>query len=118
MLRFDSYRRAFVLLRAGINSMEEHQLNALEQEGLVQRFEYTWELSWKVLRDYLEHSGVALPTVTPSAVIKAAFAAKLIDHGDVWMEALDARNKMSHTYSRDVFDQVVQAIVAVHDAHQ
>lgn len=110
MLRFESYQRAFALLRAGVESMEAHELNPLEQEGLVQRFEYTWELSWKVLRDYLEHSGVVLPTITPSAVIKAAFAANLISKGEIWMEALDARNKMSHTSRRYVFDQVIQAI--------
>ncbi len=110
MLRFESYQRAFALLRAGVESMEAHALNPLEQEGLVRRFNCTWELSWKVLRDYLEHSGVVLSTITPSAVIKAAFAANLISNGEIWMEALDTRNRMSYTYRRDVFDQVIQAI--------
>ena len=52
----------------------EPPLSALEKEGLVQRFEYTWELAWKVLRDFMEHEGVRLETVTPRAVLREAMA--------------------------------------------
>jgi nucleotidyltransferase substrate binding protein (TIGR01987 family) len=114
LYRFDNYKRAFVLLREGIATMEERPLSQLEKEGVIQRFEYTWELAWKLLKDYLEASGVVLATVTPAAVIKAAFAAKLIDDGDGWMRALDARNKMSHTYDVKVFEQIIQEIRSHH----
>lgn len=50
--RFDNYRRAFFLLREAIETMESRELTQLEKEGVIQRFEYTWELSWKVLKDY------------------------------------------------------------------
>lgn len=110
--RFDNYKRAFGLLREAIEIMQARELTQLEKEGVIQRFEYTWELAWKVLNDYLDSSGVVLETVTPAAVIRAAFAAKIITDGDVWMKALDARNKMSHTYNLKTFELIIADIRA------
>jgi nucleotidyltransferase substrate binding protein (TIGR01987 family) len=108
--RFENYTRAFTLLREAVETMETRPLSALEKEGVIQRFEYTWELAWKVLKDYLEYSGVVLETVTPASVLRAAFAARIITRGEVWMRALDDRNKMAHTYSSAAFEQMLQAI--------
>ncbi len=112
LYRFDNYKRAFLLLREAIAIMQTRDLTQLEKEGIIQRFEYTWELAWKVLKDYLEYTGIVLDTVTPASVIKAAFAAKLIETGDVWMQALDARNKMAHTYDLKTFEQIIADIRA------
>ncbi len=108
--RFDNYSRAFKLLREAIELIERRPLTQLEKEGVIQRFEYTWELAWKTLKDYLEYKGVVLETITPSEVIKSAFSSKIIGNGDVWMEALDSRNKMSHTYDLRVFEETVSEI--------
>lgn len=105
--RFDSYSRALALLREGVALADTVGLSDLEKEGLVQRFEYTWELAWKLLKDYLEAEGVVLATITPRATIRAAFSAQLITDGDAWMTALDARNAMSHTYDPRSFERVV-----------
>jgi nucleotidyltransferase substrate binding protein (TIGR01987 family) len=108
--RFDNYKRAFNLLREAMETLETRPLSQLEKEGIIQRFEYTWELAWKLLKDYLDAQGVNLDTVTPASTIKAAFAAKIITHGDIWMNALDARNKMSHTYNFKTFEDIIAAI--------
>jgi nucleotidyltransferase substrate binding protein (TIGR01987 family) len=108
--RFDNFKRAFALLSEAIQMIRERKISALEQEGVIQRFEYTWELTWKVLKDYLEYTGIILETVTPAAVIKAAIAANIIKNGDVWMAALDSRNKMSHTYDFKKFKKIVISI--------
>ena len=108
--RFDNFNRAFALLSEALQMMRERKISALEQEGVIQRFEYTWELTWKVLKDYLEYTGIILNTVTPAAVIKAAIAANIIKNGDVWMSALDSRNKMSHTYDFKKFEKIVISI--------
>jgi nucleotidyltransferase substrate binding protein (TIGR01987 family) len=108
--RFDNFKRAFALLSEAIQMIRERKISALEQEGVIQRFEYTWELTWKVLKDYLEYTGIILETVTPAAVIKAAIAANIIKNGDVWMSALDSRNKMSHTYDFKKFEKIVISI--------
>jgi nucleotidyltransferase substrate binding protein (TIGR01987 family) len=108
--RFENFERAYVLLSSALADREPDAFNELEMEGLVQRFEYTFELAWKTLKDYLEHSGVVLPQITPSAVIKAAFTAKLIDQGETWMDMLKHRNLMSHTYDFKEFREAVVAI--------
>jgi nucleotidyltransferase substrate binding protein (TIGR01987 family) len=108
--RFEHFERAFILLRSAFEDRAPDTFNVLETEGLVQRFEYTFELAWKTLRDYLEQSGVVLPQITPNAVIKAAFTAKLIEQGDTWMDMLKHRNLMSHTYD---FNEFCGAVVAI-----
>lgn len=107
LYRFDNFKRAFALLSEAICTIQKRELSQLEQEGIIQRFEYTWELTWKVLKDYLEYKGVILDTITPAAVIKAAIAANLIQNGEVWMNALDSRNKMSHTYDFKKFKTII-----------
>lgn len=108
LYRFKNYKRAFVLLREAIES--EKELTQLEKEGCIQRFEYAFELGWKTMKDFLEGEGVSLPVVTPATVIRAAYEARLIHGGQVWMDALDARNKMSHTYDFSKFEQVINDI--------
>ena len=108
--RFDNFSRAYVLLREAIDESLTRPLTQLEHEGIIQRFEYTLELAWKTMKDYLESQNVILEQITPRAVIKEAFAAKLITEGQVWMDALDARNKMAHTYNFSRFEQVIQDI--------
>ena len=65
---FENFDRAHALLRAAL-APGGAALNALEREGTVHRFEYTFELSWKLMKDYLEADGVALPILTPRAII-------------------------------------------------
>jgi nucleotidyltransferase substrate binding protein (TIGR01987 family) len=110
LYRLDNYKRAFALLREAVETMETRELSALEREGVVQRFEYTWELAWHLLKDYLSHSGIVLTTVTPAATLRAAITAGLITDGEVWMRALDARNKMAHTYNARTFERIVAEI--------
>ncbi len=106
--RFDNYRRAFSLLREAIE--QERPLTQLEKEGVIQRFEYTMELAWKTMKDFLESEGVVLEPITPRTVIRRAFEAGIIQRGDAWQTALDARNSMSHTYNFAVFEQVIADI--------
>jgi len=109
--RFQNFDRALGLLRSALAGKQIEDYNELETEGLVQRFEYTFELAWKTVKDYLEYSGVVLTQITPAAVIKEAFAAKLISDGELWMEMLKRRNVMSHTYD---FQQFQAAVAAIH----
>ena len=107
--RFRNFSRAFSLLREALEE-EAGTLNQLEREGVIQRFEYTFELAWNLLKDRLEHDGVSLPTVTPRQVIRQAFQAQLIQDGDAWVDMLTDRNRMSHTYDLATFDIVIDRI--------
>ena len=107
--RFQNFDRAFVLLR---QAMEKgpNALNQLEKEGVIQRFEYCFELAWKTVKDYLEESGLVFATITPRQVLKDAFAAKVVADGQVWIDMLDHRNHLSHTYNLASFERAVEAI--------
>ncbi len=107
--RFENFDRALSLLKDAL-SRGPTVLNQLEKEGTVQRFEYTLELAWKTIKDYLEESGVVLSAVTPRQVIKDAFAARLIADGQTWIDMIDHRNLLSHTYDPTNFDEAVDAI--------
>jgi len=107
--RFENFDRGFVLLRDALERGPE-SLSILEKEGVIQRFEYTFELAWKTLKDYLEEGGLVISPITPRQVIKEAFAAKVIPDGEVWVKMLDHRNLLSHTYDSSVFEQAVEAI--------
>jgi nucleotidyltransferase substrate binding protein (TIGR01987 family) len=107
--RLQSFERALTLLEDAL-SRGPAALNQLEKEGAVQRFEYTLELAWKTLKDYLEASGVVLTAVTPRQVIKDAFAAKFIVDGQAWIDMIDHRNLLSHTYDPANFEEAVTAM--------
>jgi nucleotidyltransferase substrate binding protein (TIGR01987 family) len=107
--RFDNFDRAFVLLREAL----EHGLAALsqlEKEGTIQRFEIAFELAWKTMKDYLEENGLVVNPATPRNIIKEAFAAKLLDDGQVWIDMMLHRNLLSHTYDIKVFEEVLQTV--------
>jgi nucleotidyltransferase substrate binding protein (TIGR01987 family) len=107
--RFENFDRALSLLNDAL-SRGPSALNQLEKEGAVQRFEYTLELAWKTVKDYLEQSGVVLSAVTPRQVIKDAFAARILDDGQTWIDMIDHRNLLSHTYDAAKFEEAVDAI--------
>ena len=107
--RFRNFSRAFTLLCEALEG-EVEALSQLEREGVIQRFEYTFELAWNLLKDRLEYDGIVLPTVTPRHVIRQAFQARLIQDGDVWIDMLTDRNLMSHTYDFAKFEVVIRKI--------
>ena len=107
--RFQNLDRAIQLLRQPLTGGVE-RLSILEKEGLVQRFEFTLELAWKTLKDYLEYSGVVIEPATPRNVVKEAFAAKILPDGQVWIDMLDHRNLLSHTYDEQAFCAAVEAL--------
>ena len=104
--RFQNFRRAFNLLRSALEDTNEY--SDLELEGIIQRFEYTFELSWKTFKDYLEHSGIILEEVTPRKIIKECankgiFAAAGMS-ADVYLNMMLERNALSHTYDLGCVD--------------
>jgi nucleotidyltransferase substrate binding protein (TIGR01987 family) len=105
--RFQNLQKAFIQLSEAVTLIEN--LSVLEKEGLVQRFEYTFELSWKTLKDYLESQDVQINF--PREVIKSAFQYNILSDGEIWMEMLEKRNMMSHTYDEEIFNESIKRIV-------
>jgi nucleotidyltransferase substrate binding protein (TIGR01987 family) len=88
------------------------ELSLLEKEGTVQRFEYSLELAWKTAKDYLEAKGLEIVPATPRQVVKESIESKILDDGQVWIDMLNHRNLLSHTYDSATFEQAVEAIAA------
>jgi nucleotidyltransferase substrate binding protein (TIGR01987 family) len=107
--RLSNFERALALLSAALIDGPA-ALNQLEKEGVIQRFEYCFELAWKTTKDYMEANGVLFAVVMPRQVLKDAYAAKVIADGAVWIAMLDHRNLLSHTYNPVVFEEAVEAI--------
>ncbi len=95
--RFDSYKKALATLERSVEVAKSRSLNELEEQGLIQSFEFTFELSWKLLKDYLESKGFK-DFHGSKDTFKLAFQEELISDGELWMEMIDSRNHSSHTY--------------------
>jgi nucleotidyltransferase substrate binding protein (TIGR01987 family) len=110
LYRFDHYTSALAVLRDDVQTMRTHQFSDREKRGVIQSFEFTWELAWKLMKDYLEQMGLHLEIATPAAVIREAFVARLIENGDLWMQALNARSRTLHMYDLKTFEKILADI--------
>jgi len=94
--RFSNFERAFLLLQ---EALKIGHPSIIERAGLIQFFEMTFELSWKLLKDYEEAEGFIVKT--PREAIKQAFQSGLISNGHDWIDALQDRNLTAHTYNEN-----------------
>lgn len=108
--RHANYLKALKTLKAAVALARERPLSELEQQGLIQSYEYTHELAWKLLKDYLEAQGFSGLVGSKNAT-REAFKNGLITEGEIWMEMIDDRNLTSHTYDKDTADSIVANIL-------
>lgn len=95
--RFENYEKTLSRLEEAVVAVQKEPDNHLYQMATIQAFEFTIELGWKVLKDYLNFQGVKEVTL-PRDTVRQAFQAELITEGQTWIDMLEARNKTSHTY--------------------
>lgn len=100
--RFDNYSKA---LRQLTRFIEKGELNEFELQGLIQCFEYTYELAWNTMKDLFEFQGESGIMGSRDA-IRLAFRRGLIEDGETWMEMIKGRTLTSHTYNEDVAEKV------------
>ncbi|MBS0629476.1 MAG: nucleotidyltransferase substrate binding protein [Verrucomicrobia bacterium] len=103
--RFQNFEKAFLFLK---KATELGAYDELQGAGLVQSFEFTFELSWKTLKDYLQQQG--LEVQFPRDVIKQSFATQLIEDGAHWIQMLDKRNELTHTYNQEQAQRAIKLI--------
>jgi nucleotidyltransferase substrate binding protein (TIGR01987 family) len=108
--RFDNYQKALQSLERAAALAAQRELSELEQQGLIQGFEYTHELAWNVLKDYLEEQGITGIIGSKNAT-RSAFKNGLIADGEVWMEMITARNLSSHTYNVETAAEIAEMIL-------
>ena len=108
--RFANYQKALSRMQKFIDKGE---LSELEEQGLIKTFEYTYELAWNTLKDFLEYRGQTDIYGSRDAIRKA-FELGLIGDGESWMDMLKSRNKTSHTYNEETADEICQAVEEVY----
>lgn len=119
--RFSSFRKALIKLNEAVellknNDQEEEEYNnsssikEILKEGLIQRFEYTHELAWKTMKDYIAYQGNSDIKGSRDAT-REAFKIGLINDGEVWMDMISSRNKTTHTYNdataTEIYDKII-----------
>ncbi|MBL7774613.1 MAG: nucleotidyltransferase substrate binding protein [Saprospiraceae bacterium] len=111
--RFQNFIKALELLEQAVWMHREKGLNELEEQGLIQRFEFTHELAWNVMKDYFEYQGFTHITGSRDAT-REAFQNALIEDGDGWMEMIRSRNQSSHTYNEAIAKALKEKILTTY----
>ena len=108
--RLDNYSKALSQLIHAVELANERDLSELELQGLIQAFEYTHELAWKTLKDFLNFKG-NIKIYGSKDATKAAFQYGLIEEGEIWMDMIKNRNRSSHTYNQETANEISEAIL-------
>jgi nucleotidyltransferase substrate binding protein (TIGR01987 family) len=111
--RFGNFRQALARLREAVELSQQRSLSDLERQGLIKTFEFTHELSWKTLKDFLVSRGVS-DLFGSRDTTREAFAQGLINDGETWMEMIRHRNLSSHTYDEAMVLEIVAAVVTTY----
>jgi nucleotidyltransferase substrate binding protein (TIGR01987 family) len=113
--RFQNYQKALAQLTQAVDLSRQRALSRLEQQGLIQAFEYTHELAWNTLKDFLESRGTSNLFGSRDAT-RAAFALGLIEQGELWMQMIQSRSQTTHTYNEETMEHIVTAITDAYAA--
>lgn len=108
--RFNNFNRAFLQLKEAVTLARQRPLSKLEEQGLIQAFEFTHELAWNTLKDFLEDRGVQNLFGSKDST-RAAFQSGLIENGEAWMDMIMSRNLTSYTYDEATAAKIVSAIL-------
>lgn len=104
--RFSNYQKALAQMK---EFFEQPRLNRREEQGLIKAFEYTYELAWNTLKDFLEYQGIG-EIVGSRDAFRKAFSEGVVTDGHVWMRMIESRNKTTHTYNEQTAQEIVEAV--------
>ena len=108
-IKFESLQNALLRLKEGVNQV--HETDTLQKDGVIQRFEFTFELAWKTLKAIFENEGI-IGLNSPKTVFREAFHAQIIDDEEIWLSMLGDRNAASHTYNEAVAAEIYHQITS------
>jgi nucleotidyltransferase substrate binding protein (TIGR01987 family) len=111
--RFVNYKKALAALETAVVLAAARPLSDLEKQGLIQSFEFTHELAWNMLKDYLEEKGFS-DIHGSKDVSRAAFREGYIKNCEIWLDMAVSRNKTSHTYNFGTADEIVKLILNIY----
>ena len=108
--RLYNYTRALLMLKEGVHIYATRELSNMEKQGLIKSFEFAYELSWKLMRDFSLFQGHHEIRGSRDA-IRQALAMDQISDGETWMDMLESRNNSSHTYDEKLAEEIIHKIV-------
>ncbi|PWR70323.1 nucleotidyltransferase substrate binding protein [Methanospirillum stamsii] len=108
--RLANYQKALIILKEGVDLYSTRPLSNMEKQGLIKSFEFTYELSWNLLRDYSLYQGYQEIRGSRDA-IRQAIAMDLIFDGETWMNMIESRNSTAHTYDEKTANDILEKIV-------
>ncbi|MER0171076.1 MAG: nucleotidyltransferase [Nitrosomonas sp.] len=108
--RFASYQKALLQLQGAVELSSQRALTSLEKQGVIQAFEFTHELAWNMLKDFLQDQGNQTIKGSKDAT-REAFKVELISDGEQWMAMIQSRNISSHTYDERIAERLVEVII-------
>ncbi len=110
MKRFEERKQDLIKASNRLEEALSEGISDLAIDGVLHRFEFTFELAWKTMKDYLEYQGITGKIGSPREIIKEAFAAGIIEDGEIWIKMMLSRNELSHLYdeeaSREIYDNI------------
>jgi len=107
--RFQNYKKALITLKNAVELAASRELTDLEKQGMIQGFEFTFEMAWNVMKDYLEEEGIT-GIIGSKGAVRNAFNSGLIEDGQIWIDMIKDRNLASHSYDEEVAKDLVIAI--------
>lgn len=108
--KYANFTRAVKRLREAVTLYSSDEDNGIVRDGLIQRFEFTFELAWKTTAEVLREEGILLDFLSPKTVLRSAYEAGLIDDEAVWLEILRDRNLTSHLYDEEAAKEIATSI--------
>ena len=112
MKKVENYLKAVQRLDEANTEYLKNTENDVIRDGLIQRFEFTFELAWKSLKEYLIDQGVCIDMHFPKQILRAAYENHSIDDEETWLKMLDSRNRTSHIYDDKVAAAIAENITA------
>ena len=108
--RLQNYKKALATIKNAVALTKERELSDLEKQGLIKGFEFTFEMAWNVMKDYLEEQGIN-GIIGSKGAVRQAFNKGLVEDGQVWMDMIKDRNLASHTYDEETAKELITVII-------
>lgn len=108
--RLVTFQKAMVKLSDVVSLYQQHSLNEYERDSLIKRFEFTYEMAWKLMMSYEKENGVT-SILGSKDVVRHAYNMTLIENGEAWMDMIDTRNQTSHLYDEQMAADVTDEII-------
>lgn len=108
--KYDNFAKAVKRLNESNTAYKSEPDNEFYQDSIIKRFEFSFELAWKALREYLIEQGYTLTTGSPKSVISLAYRENVLHNEKLWLEMLESRNLSTHDYGNELAESLAQSI--------